>query len=199
MRDNGDYRAANTRAQAAILPPPPRLALRPWRRFSRRFATGRAKSCPRPYLRPPQLHGHPLHWYPFQWYGYHSYGMHSQWNGLVCNALLSIPYQWIAIDCLARRATGWGKRPTSPGALSLQLRQRHKSPGGENHAQLRCRRRPTGTARPRSPHRPRQDPLPHRRPGLLSPPHHQGRGRAGGGQAPGVIPVMSSTAIPVVS
>ena len=32
------------------------------------------------------------------------------------------PYQWIAIDCLARRATGWGKRPTSPRALSLQFR-----------------------------------------------------------------------------
>ena len=54
--------------------------------------------------------------------GIHSYGMHSQWNGLVGNALESFPYQWIAIDCLARRATGCGKRPTSPGALSLQFR-----------------------------------------------------------------------------
>ena len=43
-----DYRAANGRAQAAVLQPSPGLALRPWRRFSRRFATGRAKSCPRP-------------------------------------------------------------------------------------------------------------------------------------------------------
>ena len=120
MRDKSVYRAANGRAQAAVLQPSPGLALRLRRRFSRRFATGRAKSCPRPYLRPPPLHGHPLHWYPFQWYGYHSYGMHSQWNGLVC--MQCIAYQWIAIDCLARRATGWGKRPTSPGALSLQFR-----------------------------------------------------------------------------
>ena len=56
-----------------------------------------------------------------------------------------------------------------------------------------------------------KEPVPHRRPGLLPTPHHQGRGgrrrqhrrqgrrRAGGGQAPRVIPVMSSTAIPVVS
>ena len=122
MRDNGDYRAANGRAQAAVLQPSPGLALRLRRRFSHGSATGRAESCPRPYLRPPPLHGHPLHWYPFQWYGYHSYGMHSQWNGLVCNALQCIAYQWIAIDCLARRATGRGKRPTSPGALSLQFR-----------------------------------------------------------------------------
>ena len=46
------------RAQVGALPPSPGLAFRPRRRFSRRFATGRAKSCPRPYLRPPQLHGH---------------------------------------------------------------------------------------------------------------------------------------------
>ena len=57
----GDYRAANWRAQAAVLQPSPGLALRLRRRFSRRFATGRAESCPRPYLRPPPLHGHPLH------------------------------------------------------------------------------------------------------------------------------------------
>ena len=49
---------ANGRAQVGALPPSPGLAFRPRRRFSRRFATGRAKSCPRPYLRPPQLHGH---------------------------------------------------------------------------------------------------------------------------------------------
>ena len=89
LRDKRDYRAANGRAQTAVLPPSPGLAFRPWRRFSRRSATGRAESCPRPYLRPPPLHGHPLHWYPFQWYGYHSYGMHSQWIGL----------DWYAMHC----------------------------------------------------------------------------------------------------
>ena len=71
-----------------VLPPSPGLAFRPRRRFSRRFATGRAKSCPRPHLRPP----HPLHWYPFHWYGCHSYGMHSQWNGMYFNALHTNPF-----------------------------------------------------------------------------------------------------------
>ena len=97
----------------------------------------------------------PMVWIPFLW---NAFAM--EWIGMQCIAIHSIPYQWIAIDCSARRAPGWGKRPTSPGALSLQFRQRHKSPGGENHAQLRCRRRPTGTARPCSPHRLRQESVP---------------------------------------
>ena len=118
MRDKGDYRAANGRAQAAVLPPSPGLAFRPWRRFSRRFATGRAKSCPRPYLRPPPLHGHPLHWYPFQWYGYHSYGMHSQWNGMDwygmhCNAMHSIPMD--SNRLLSAEGNGLGKTTNESG------------------------------------------------------------------------------------
>ena len=40
---------------------------------------------------------------------------------------------------------------------------------------MRCLRRRVGAARPRSPHRLRQEPLPYRRPRLLSPPHHQSR------------------------
>ena len=39
------------------------------------------------------------------------------WIGLVCNALKSIPYQWIANDCAVGRATGRGKLPTSWGAV----------------------------------------------------------------------------------
>ena len=209
MRDNADYRAANTRAQAAILPPPPRLAFRPWRRFSGRFATGRAKSCPRPYLRPPQLHGHPLHWYPFQWYrfqwyGYHSYGMHSQWNGLVCNALLSIPFHTMDSNrLLSAEGNGLGKTTNESGGAFTTTPD--NSGNATNHLAVRtmlsC---VAGGAQLEPPvHAPHtvyvKTLYRHRRPELLSPPHHQGRGRAGGGQAPGVIPVMSSTAIPVVS
>ena len=106
MRDKSNYRAANGRAQAAILPPSPGLAFRPWRRFSGRFATGRAKSCPRPYLRPPPLHGHPLHghplhghplhWYPLHWYPLHWYpflwnAFAMEWIGRQCIGILSIP------------------------------------------------------------------------------------------------------------
>ena len=60
---------------------------------------------------------------------------------------------------------------------------------------------------PRSPHRLRQEPVPHRRTGLVPPPHHQGCGgrrrhqrdqcrrRPGGDPAPGVIPAVASDAI----
>ena len=64
MRDNPIYRAANGRAQVAVLQPSPGLALRLRRRFSHGSAMGRAESCPRPYLRPPQLHGRSIHRYP---------------------------------------------------------------------------------------------------------------------------------------
>ena len=67
------------------------------------------------------------------------------------------------------------------------------------HAKLRCLRRRTGAARPRSPHSPPQEPVPASRPNLLTPPsrmidaghqgrdggrrHHRGHGRrrCGGG------------------
>ena len=39
--------------------------------------------------------------------------------------------------------------------------------GGESHAQLNCRRRPTGAARRHAPHGLREDPLPEHRPELL--------------------------------
>ena len=99
--ENPDYRAANRRAQAAILQPSPGLALRPWRRFSGRFTTGRAKSCPRPYLRPP-----PLHWYPFQWYGY-------QWSGMECIAIHSIPLD--SNRLLSAEGNGLGKTTNESG------------------------------------------------------------------------------------
>lgn len=40
---------------------------------------------------------------------------------------------------------------------------------------MRCLRRGTGAARSRAPHRLREDAVAHRRPGLLTPPRHQGR------------------------
>ena len=77
--------------------------------------------------------------------------------------------------------------------------------GCDNHAQLRCLRRRTGAARTRSPHGLREEPVRHRRTGLLPPPpHHQGRGarrhhhryegwrRAGHSSSPGVIPAESA-------
>ena len=44
-----------------------------------------------------------------------------------------------------------GKGQRGPGAFHYNTGKAVKSPGGENHAQLRCLRRRTGAARPRSP------------------------------------------------
>ena len=95
MRDKSNYRAANTRAQVAIFPPSSGLAFRPWRRFSRRFATGRAKSCPRPYLRPPP---HSM--------GIHSIGIHSYGMDTIPMECIRNGMDWYAMHCYPFHTNG---------------------------------------------------------------------------------------------
>ena len=104
------------------------------------------------------------------------------WNALVMDW---IGNQCIGVHCIPMQfIPGQGTLPTPvPGKEQRGTGRFHYTAGnesdhgGDSHGPMRCLRRGTGTARPRSPHGLRQDPLPHRRPGLLPPPpHHQCRG-----------------------
>ena len=148
--------------------------------------------------------------------GIHSIGIHSNGMGAIPMECIRNGMDWYAVDCypfhsipmdsnrlLSAEGNGLGKTTNESGGAFTTTPD--NAGNATNHLEVRtmlsC---VAGGAQLEPPvHAPHtvyvKTPLPHRRPELLSPPHHQGRGRAGGGQAPGVIPVMSSTAIPVVS
>ena len=115
-----------------------------------------------------------------------------RWNAFTRNEL-----DWYLLPSSSLHTNGWQLTAQRGGRLSGENEKRDRgavhynagnvrSPGGETNARLRCLRRGTGAAHSRSPHRLRQEPVPHRRPRLLPPPHHQGRRRTVGVHTSGV-------------
>ena len=105
MRDNCDYRAANERAQAAVLQPCARLSLRHRGRFSHGSATGKGSIVP---VTPPLVSATP--WATTPQVSIPMVSMPFLWNGLVSKALPSIAYQWISNDRAVRRVGENDKR-----------------------------------------------------------------------------------------
>ena len=114
-----------------------------------------------------------MHWYPFHWYPYLCIGMDAvmEWIGIQC-----IGIHCYAMDTNPRPGSGQGKGTKRARGGLITIPATNQISGGENHVQLRCLRRRTGAARPYAPHRLREEPVPHRRPGLLPTSHRQGRG-----------------------
>ena len=82
--------------------------------------------------------------------------------------------EWIKLDANPLVSHTWQSAPlrgpgdgpcrnhkTRPGTISLRCRQRTRSPEVGTMSLMRCLRRPAGAAHTRSPHRLREEPVPH--------------------------------------
>ena len=180
MRDKGNYHAANGCSQAAVLGAFCRLLQRVWHPLP-------AAPCPpvhhvrvwRTLVTPASGRGSSI--------GVQSIGIHANgvdtflWNTFIRDGLDWYPLPSSSVHTNGRQSTAQrGRRlagENDKGDRGLFTTMPATSGHQEVRVMPRCVACGSKLEPPvRSPHRLRQEPVPHRRPGVLPPPHRQGRG-----------------------